>query len=372
MSGVGQAVFMNQRSFEPPPVGLFSWGDNAAGGLGLNDTVYRSSPAQVGALTTWAQVAGGALYGGSGFAIAVKSNGTLWGWGGNSNGAAGLNDTVSRSSPVQIGASSDWSKVGTGTQQSFAIKTNNSLWAWGRNSTFGQLGLGNIINRSSPVQVGALTNWAQISSGSAATFSVKTDGTLWAWGRGNYITTGITRSSPVQIGSLTNWKQVSAGTFHCGAVKTDGTLWMWGKNGNGQLGLNNTTDVNSPVQVGALTAWSQVSAGLSFTTAVKTDGTIWSWGVGGIGQLGHGDSTNRSSPVQVGALTNWSQVSASENACVAIKTDGTMWSWGFNNAGQLGLGNTVALSSPTQVGLATSWTTLGSFQRSRSFLAIAE
>jgi hypothetical protein len=37
----------------PPPVYLWSWGKNYKGALGLGDTVTRSSPTQVGALTNW-------------------------------------------------------------------------------------------------------------------------------------------------------------------------------------------------------------------------------------------------------------------------------------------------------------------------------
>ena len=39
------------------------------------------------------------------------------------------------------------------------------------------------------------------------------------------------------------------------AVKTDGTLWSWGRSDKGQLGHGNTTDRCSPVQIGSLTDW---------------------------------------------------------------------------------------------------------------------
>jgi alpha-tubulin suppressor-like RCC1 family protein len=172
-------------------------------------------------------------------------------------------------------------------------------------------------------------------------------------------------SSPVQIGALTTWLQVTAGYTHCSAVKTDGTLWTWGYNAFGQLGLGDITNRSSPVQVGALTGWLSVSAGYDFMFAIKTNGTIWSWGAGGSGRLGLGNTTSYSSPKQIGALTTWSKVSAgySPNA-IAIKTDGTLWSWGQNGNGQLGLGNTTAYSSPKQVGLLTTWSQIaaGSYQ----------
>jgi alpha-tubulin suppressor-like RCC1 family protein len=69
-----------------------------------------------------------------------------------------------RSSPVQVGALTTWSNVACGYEHIIATKTDGTLWAWGGNQ-FGQLGLGNITSRSSPVQVGALTTWSNIACG---------------------------------------------------------------------------------------------------------------------------------------------------------------------------------------------------------------
>jgi alpha-tubulin suppressor-like RCC1 family protein len=339
-----------------PPVGLFSWGSNGDGQLGLNNLVYYSSPVQVGALSTWSQIAGGAAH-----TIAAKTDGTLWSWGKNTpQGQLGLNDTVSRSSPVQIGALTTWYQVAAGGNFTLATKTDGTLWSWGFNTT-GALGLGNAAYRSSPVQVGALTTWYQVAAGLSFTIASKTDGTLWSWGNNSYGQLGlndtVSRSSPVQIGALTTWYQVAAGGYQTFAIKTDGTLWSWGFNNYAQLGLNIASgNRSSPVQIGALTTWSQVAGGKIHTLATKTDGTLWCWGYNSSGQLGLGDTTNRSSPVQVGALTAWSQVAGGESFSFSIKTDGTLWSWGSNGSGRLGInlasGNR---SSPVQVGSLTTW-----------------
>lgn len=339
-----------------PPVGLFSWGQNNLGQLGHNDTVYRSSPAQVGALSTWSQIATGLAH-----TVATKTDGTLWSWGKNTpQGQLGLNDTVNRSSPVQIGALTTWYQVAAGSNHSLAIKTDGTLWSWGYNSS-GPLGLGNTVYRSSPVQVGALTTWYQVAAGITFTIAIKTDGTLWSWGKNPYGQLGLNdtanRSSPVQVGALTTWSKIAAGGYQTFAIKTDGTLWSWGFNNYGQLGLNIASgNRSSPVQVGLLTTWSQIAGGQIHTLATKTDGTLWSWGYNSSGRLGLGDTDRRSSPVQVGALTAWSQVAGGESSSFSIKTDGTFWSWGNNGSGRLGInlysGNR---SSPVQVGSLTTW-----------------
>jgi alpha-tubulin suppressor-like RCC1 family protein len=103
--------------------------------------------------------------------VATKTNNTLWSWGANGNGELGLNDRTSRSSPVQIGALTDWAYAYAGFSHVLAIKTNGTLWAWGINST-GELGQGGTTNRSSPVQVGSLTTWYAAAAGSARSFGI--------------------------------------------------------------------------------------------------------------------------------------------------------------------------------------------------------
>ena len=214
------------------------------------------------------------------------------------------------------------------------------LYTWGDNSPNGQLGDGTVVDKSSPVQIGTLTNWAQVSAGFSHTACVTTAGTLFTWGRSNNGQLGlgdtISRSSPVQVGALTTWAQVSAGTYHTACVTTAGALFTWGRNNNGQLGHNDIINRSSPVQVGALTNWAQVSVGYTHTACVTTAGTLFAWGNGGFGALGLGDTISHSSPVQVGVLTNWAQVStggSSHTACVT--TAGTLFTWGNAGFGKL-------------------------------------
>ena len=289
----------------------------------------------------------------------------LWGTGVNSSGQLGINNTIARSSPVQIGTSGDWSKLSV-VGPTFAIKTDGTLWVWGAGSNFGAHGTNNTTYKSSPTQIGTGTTWKSANPGTTA-IAIKTDGTLWGWGvgftGGNGFNDTINRSSPVQIGSGTTWSVQSTGAAAQAAIKTDGTLWLWGGNSYGQLGFNDRVSKSSPTQLGALTNWRSVCLATQSCFAIKTDGTLWSWGGNNRQTLGIGDSNHRSSPVQVGALTNWSLVSGNSDAysAVAIKTNGTLWSWGYNLYGQLGL-NTQGgdVGSPTQVGTNTNWSSVDS------------
>ena len=269
---------------------LWSWGNNDRGRLGLNDRVDRSSPTQLGTDTTWLRV--GASYR-AGFAI--KTNGTLWSWGDNTGAILGLNESgsgVYRSSPTQVGANTTWSKISkSGTNNSMmtmlAIKTDGTLWAWG-STTDGGLGLNvGSLYKSSPTQVGSDTNWSEAvvvstPEGTGASFAIKTDGTLWSWGnnRDGYLGLNegeyVFKSSPTQVGSNTNWSKLQRSGQRgysngggCFAIKTDGTLWAWGKNNSGSLGLNDTAKRSSPTQVGAGGTWLNVARNYYGTAAIK-------------------------------------------------------------------------------------------------------
>jgi len=338
-------------------VSLFSWGANPAGNLGLGNTTYYSSPKQVGT-SAWVTISAG---GPGNTCMATKGDGTLWAWGANGQGQLGFNNTTNYSSPKQVGALTGWSKVSSGSEHTLAIKTNGTMWSWGYNAT-GQLGLGSTGYFSSPNQIGALTTWSAISAGFRCSLAVKTDGTLWSWGRNDFGQLGLGNttnySSPKQIGALTYWLSVASGTYYSFAIKTDGTLWSWGKNTQGQLGLGNTTSYSSPKQIGALTYWYQIDGGGStaHVLATKTDGTLWSWGNNSYGELGLGNTTSYSSPKQIGALTDWLNITCGTyNSCLATRTNGTLWSWGNGTQGILGLGNKTKYSSPKQVGSLTTW-----------------
>ena len=355
------------------PRSLYAWGDGSQGALGDGTVVNKSSPVQIGALTDWAEISTGRQH-----VLSVKTDGTLWAWGYGNSGRLGDGTTNSRSSPIQVGALTNWSQVSGGIYTSSAVKADGTLWTWGRRDQ-GQLGNNQSstagVSINSPIQIGSDTNWARVAMAATGrhTLAVKTTGTLWSWGLGNNGQLGhnntYSRSSPVQVGSLTNWAQVSGGNYHTAAVKTDGTLWAWGYNIAGQLGQNNRTNRSSPVQVGALAGWAQVLAGHQFTGAVKTDGTLWAWGGNGQGQLGLNDTVDRSSPVQIGALTNWARVPQSGGTTSgwnfgAIKSDGTLWVWGDGGSGQTGQNDIADRSSPVQVGSGTNWNQMSLVQLS--------
>jgi len=167
--------------------------------------------------------------------VALKTDGSLWVWGQNLYGRTGVGvGGGNMTTPLQIGRHNDWAYVAAGASHTLAIGRDGSLWAWGSNS-HGELGDGTIVNRWAPTRIGTDTNWRSVTAGLGYTVAIRTDGTLWAWGNNEYGQLGIgetadTTPTPTRIGADSDWAMVAAGIrHHTAAIRTDGTLWVWGR-----------------------------------------------------------------------------------------------------------------------------------------------
>lgn len=339
---------------------LYGFGFNGCGAIGNNSTVAPLTPTQeISSSINWCYASAGYKH-----SLAIKSNNELWAMGGNGYYAVCPGSTISHvSSPIREFLSGSWCVASAGFQASSGIKTDGTLWSWGRGNSGG---LGNNTGESqssSPVQeITSSTNWASVCSCSVVS-ARKSNGELWAWGAngsGQLGNNSVTpASSPVrEASSSTDWCASSNSSDHSGAIKTDGTLWMWGYNGYGKLALNSCVSYSSPVQeISSSINWCSIALGSNHATSIKSDGTLWGWGRNNCGQLGTGNVICRSSPVQeITSSTNW--LISTDNGNIhtnAIKTDGSLWSWGINQ-GQIGDNTGTARSSPVREFLSlNSW-----------------
>ncbi len=142
---------------------LWVWGTNGYGQLAQNNdgpSGGKSSPVQIPG-TNWT----GDLASGQGLLGAIRGDGTLWLWGQNESGNIGQNEPSSnqnhRSSPVQVPGTT-WDELSMTGRSCMAIKTDGTVWGWGNNDQ-GNLGQNDVVSRSSPVQIPG--TWDAINSG---------------------------------------------------------------------------------------------------------------------------------------------------------------------------------------------------------------
>ena len=161
---------------------LWAWGNNDSGKLGDGTESDRYIPVKIGTDTNWQAVSAGYFH-----SIGLKSDGTIWSWGLDafSNLLGDNGETIKRLVPGKVGSDNDWQSVVASDGHVLAIKNNGTLWGWGSNIR-GQLAFDTPFPEEGgyPTQIGADSDWKYLSTSSSGNHSlaIKSDGTLWAWG----------------------------------------------------------------------------------------------------------------------------------------------------------------------------------------------
>ncbi len=335
---------------------LWTWGRNFDGQLGTGAWKDKYSPTCLGLITPIVSVSAGMAH-----SAAITDTGALMVWGMNLYGQLGLGKYLnlgSRNVPARVTPDGydGWTCVSAGYYHTLALRSDGSMWGFGRNDE-GQLGLNYVSDANAgvynPVQISSGTDWATVIAGGMHSFALKGDGSLWAWGRNDEGQLGdgsnTDRIVPAPIAAGCTWKMISAGDSYTAGIMEDGSLWAWGLNSDGQLGDGTTDNSNVPVRIRTGNNWSLVSAGINHTLAVKTDGTLWAWGSNNLGQLGLVNANDNTIPQQVGKDSDWAKAGAGMFYSIAIRKGGSIWGWGYNGDGQLGTGNTESSSIPVLI-----------------------
>jgi alpha-tubulin suppressor-like RCC1 family protein len=313
---------------------LWSWGEESLGWpvLGYSNTNRQSSVSlrRIGQDGDWASVAVGVSQ-----CLAIKSDGTLWGWGGNFDYQLGDGSDITRPTPVPSIPGNDWKQAAIGTS-SFALKNDGTLWAWGNNWS-GQLGIGNTNETPNAVQVGTSTNWTKIWGGGIQTVGLQSDGSLWFWGS---LTGGDKDNKtflvPTRVSPDTDWTDVCFGYFTMFALKSDGTLWTWGLkasiyNNGPDNGFDGSQVQITPTQIGTESDWQSFSSadGCFYLLLRKKDGSLWALDASEHRMIKSPTSYKPIAPKKINFQKDIAAYAAGgDNISVLLTPDGEVWTWG--------------------------------------------
>ena len=214
--------------------------------------------------------------------LVVKTDGSLWAWGNNEFGQVGdgqkagketirvdgENYQVAKPQTVPVKIMENVAYTVAGDNTSYAIKTDGSLWEWGGNYGDSDRYNAEILKKVTTVPKKILDDVVFVQTGFRNTLAIQSDGTLWAWGRNSYgqLGDGTTEFREVPVKILDNVARVQ-GQY---AIKRDGSLWSWYHWDNN----DNYRPVHVMDSVVAADYYSTRGA-----VALKQDGSLWYWGM---------------------------------------------------------------------------------------------
>ena len=300
---------------------LWTWGNNLRGQLGRSTKATPHQPPGKAMLTLPANVTIVSVAAGVDHALLARSDGKVMAWGRNDSRELGDGTTAEQLAPHEVPGLTDVIAVSAGTGSSgkgvieggwsLALKSDGTVWGFGSNA-FSALSLPILQDPTygTPTQL-PLQNVKAIAAGYDQGYALLKDGTVRAWGEsfdgglGNDTCQDGPLATPASVlgasGALDNVVAVSAGHQYGVAARTDGTLWGWGNDSSGQLGdgtkgkdyqcnpnFTATGIQKKPIAIAGVTDALSVAADETMTLVLLRDGTVLGAGYNPNNQIGVG------------------------------------------------------------------------------------
>ena len=330
---------------------VWATGNNGYGQLGLGDTNNSTRFQQVN-ITDVKQIACG-----FNFTAILKNDGSVWTCGYNGYGQLGLGNTTNQSTftKVTTNINNDVTQIYAGGYHLFALKNDGTVWCCGKND-YGQLGLGNTNSKSTFTKVTTNTeDTVKISCGYEHTYILKNNGMIFSCGKNSNGQLGLSTTNDMttfnQVQNMDNVRNIISGGYHVFVVKKDGTLWACGYNGSGQLGLNDVESRATFVQVNVnVDDIQHVICGFNHSLIIRNDGILYAAGENGNGELGMNNTTDMRTFTNVPNLSSGIIAAyAGEFFTMIIDNEGIVYATGKNDSGQLGLSESTTRKSFTVI-----------------------
>lgn len=266
-----------------------------------------------------------------------------------------------------------WRTVSVGGSHTCAIRTNGSLYCWGGNAS-GQLGVGiahgkcgrfGVACEAGPRAAATAERFAMVSAGQRHTCGITEQRALFCWGESLLFQTGVEGlarvPTPTAVLPALQFIDVGAGTTHTCAVRTNGVVYCWGEGALGALGRGDTSASVVPAPIATTERFVLVRSGRLRSCGIALDGAAWCWGA----EWESSDASfdyygTRLLPHRIAGLPPLRDIAVGITSICAVTLDGVAYCWESNGFAQLGLGTLTSTATPSPVAtteLLTSVTT---------------
>lgn len=279
-------------------------------------------------------------------------------WGSNNLGQIDPESPGYAHIPVTVkGITNASTTITTGTAHTCSLLTDGTIKCWGLNN-YGQLGNNTTHDSFVPVAVRGISTATALVTAGMRNCALLANQTVTCWGGGadwdwtlpiidDTTTLALT---PTVVNGITNATALVISYWHACALLADQTVTCWGLNNHGQLGNGTKTNlVHPPVAVNSITNAIALAINGAQTCALLADQTIKCWGINWGGQNGNGTTTDSPAPVLVSNINNAAAIVLGGDHTCALLTDKTIKCWGINYTGQLGDGTTTSSAIPVTV-----------------------
>lgn len=255
-------------------------------------------------------------------------------------------------------------RVRCGSLHTLVLTSNGEVYSWGCND---EGALGRDGDEAVPARVELSERVVDIGCGASISAALTDRGTVYVWGmfRSTSGTFGLTpwqrvSFSPVRV-RLRKMKLIAVGQNFVSALDSRGTVYTFGSNEFGELGRR-TSERN---KVGALTPdavttprrqqrnyrFKYIGCGLNHVMALNTDGEVYCWGSNLYGQLGHSEAESTIKKHKV-SLADVVQTCGGENHSLFVTSEGGLYGCGRNREGQLGMRSVESTETPVRLGVS--------------------
>jgi len=328
---------------------VWGFGSNSNGQLGFGEGGEQLiPPVRIPELQQITAIACGCAH-----SVCLDAFGRVWTFGDNQFGQLGLGDYETHIRPQQVRVLKQITSISCGFLHTICLDDLNRPWSFGHNNE-GQLGLGDCTNRVFPQRL-HLKGIEKVACGKYFTLFLNASGEVYGCGSNSCGELGLgdirRRVTPRRIDTLPEIFSIACGDDHSIFLGFH-NVYACGNNHSGQLGLGDRLRqfpvILKPnmLQIDNICA---ISCGCHHTMLLDFSGGLWTCGFNAYGRLGLGDTTNRFEPERIQVFSKIRFMSSGGHHSVVQDSQGNIWSFGWNTAAQLGVGDTENRFAPTKL-----------------------